>query len=52
MDVVSENILKYLRDVISLILAKLINICIQVGIFSNLFDVAKVIPLHTVVELC
>ena len=50
-DVVPVKIFKHLRDLISPILAVLINMSLQVGIFPDLLKVAKVIPLHKAAEL-
>ena len=50
-DVVPVKIFKHLRDLISPILAVLINMSWQVGIFPDLLKIAKVIPLHKAAEL-
>ena len=50
-DVVLIKIFKHLKDLISLILAVLIYMSLQVGIFPDLLKVAKVIPLHKDAEL-
>ena len=50
-DVAPVKIFKHLRDLISPILAVLINMSLQEGIFPDLLKVAKVIPLHKAAEL-
>ena len=46
MDEISSNLLRYLKDVLINPLAKLINQCLETGIFPDALKIAKVIPLY------
>jgi hypothetical protein len=46
LDGISPKIIKICKDVISPILANIINLCISQGIFPDIFKFARVIPIH------